>query len=860
MSHQCGLCQFSHSPNLNGIGPKPSRVMIVGDNPNWQEDKDGVYGRGNTHEMLVELCEKNGIAFDDVYYTPAVKCRKNDKGKVPVGDLKIHKETLHEEIKQVQPDYVITLGSTALKAVTNKAKITEVHGSEIEHKLGFIVLPTFHPSMSLRDPRYYDRIHTDFVKFGKIINGIKRREHKLKFQGITKLQQLNVLLKELEKLPIISFDLETNGLEMRLPTSEITMTVIGGYDTVWVIDHSKFKRSTLERYHKKICRITDGKIIVGQNAKFDNLWLHYQFGCRMNLTFDTMLASHLIDENSPNALKYQARAQLEMDDWDIDLATKKGSKEPEHKEPPTSAYKLALKRVQNRVKGKVVSSKAVIKLKEAWINYRESQKRLLEYAAWDGYATIRLYDVFSQGLKDQDGLEKLFYKLVMPVARTYEDLEITGTFIDTAKMDEAGVILDKKLRRIKRSMMRHLGPWRENDLESINLNSSNDLNKVMFDWLGLKPVAYTDGGAPSTAEDNLIKMKDQHPFVSLLLEYRGAFKQKSSFIDGWRQRMINGQIFPGFKVAGTVTGRPSCSNPNLQQVPRDPFIRSLIGAPPGYVFFEVDYSQVELRVAAAISGEPTMLQIFRTGGDIHEATYKMLMGCTPEEKVEALIKKGDIQPEQAKAQIKEERKKAKAVNFGFIYGMGWKTFREYAELKYGLVLTEKEAKAWRVRYFDQYPGLIKWHERQRRVAHATAGVRTFTGRIRHLPQINSPDKGLVSEAERNAINAPVQGFGAEMILMALVESHAYFKNNPEILRFNGTIHDAMVGIVREDVALECMKRVKMIMESPHLLEVFGIELPLPIIADVSLGNWGIAKEYSEDEMRDIIPIELSEAA
>lgn len=829
---------------------------MVGDNPNVLEDKNGEYGQGGTHKLLLELCKKSGIKFEEVYYTPAIKCRKNDKGKVSAGEMKECKEYLLDEVEKIKPEYIITLGATALKALTNKAKITEVHGKTLEHKSGATIMPTFHPSMSMRDPRFYDRIFTDFTKFGKIINGIKRAEHKLEYTRITKQKQLIQLLKTIEEEDEWGYDLETNGLEPRLLTSEITMTVMATEEHVWVIDHAKFKKSTLSRYHRKMARALEGKEVIGQNAKFDNLWLHYMFGCRFPLNFDTMLASHLLDENSPNALKYQARSQLDMDDWDIDLATKKGSKEPDFPEPSPLEVKRARRAIAKKTKGKVSTSRAIMKEKQAWIDFRASQETLCEYAAWDGYATVRLKHVFEEQLAEDEELERLFHRMVMPVARTYEDLEINGTYLDLDKMAEADVILQKKIRRIRRSLMRYIGPWREN--EDINWNSGAFVNKVLFEWLDLTPTGYTDGGAPSTAEDYLVKMKDQHPIIELLLEYRGAFKQKSSFIDGWYKRMIDGQIFPGFKVAGTVTGRPACSNPNLQQVPRDPFIRSLIGAPEGYVFFEVDYSQVELRVAAAVSGEPTMLQIFRTGGDIHTSTYIMLMGCTPEEMCEKLVETGKITPDQVKAQLKEERKKAKAVNFGFIYGMGWKKFREYAEAKYQLILTDSEAKAWRKRFFEQYPGLLKWHDRQRRVVHATGQVRTFTGRIRHLPQVNSPDRGLMAEAERNAINAPVQGFGAEMILMALIEVHEYFQRQPELLKLSGTIHDAMVGIVKKDVALECMARVKKIMEAPRLLEEFGIELPLPIVADVSLGNWGIATEYDASELPE--PIELKEAA
>lgn len=821
--NKCELAAYANNTCIQGEGPKDARVVIVGDNPNYTEDNRGEYGHGNPHKLLQELMVSAKLEEDDIYYTPAVKCRKGENGKVSAHTLKTCKEYLMAELDEIKPEYVITLGSTALKALTNKAKITELAGKTLEHKSGFKILPTFHPAMSLRDPRYWDRIHTDFRKFGKVISGEGLTEHKLNFKWATAPAHLEEILSAVRRSRVVAIDLETNGLQMRLRTSKIGQTVIATLSKEFVVEHEYFDFNQLQKFHAQLEFACHGKQVVMQNGKFDNLWLYYMFGVRMPLTFDTMLASHLLDENSPNGLKENARALLEMEDWDIPLHIKNG---------------------------KGLGKKGLTE---------EEKRQRAEYAAWDGYATIRLYKIFKERLQNDPDLWRLFTELVMPVARTYEQVEINGIHLDVEKFEAAQKHLTMKIRRLRRSLERHIYPWRSNgsgciidnkgEYIEINWNSPKFLNTLLFECLDLEPAGYTAGGAPSTAEDYLIKMKSQHEIIGTLLEFRGAFKQMSSFIEGWQKRMIGGKLYPSFKVAGTVTGRPSCSDPNLQQVPRDPFIRSLIGAPAGYIFFEVDQSQVELRLAAAAANERVMLQIFRNGGDIHEATYQMVMGISTEEAVAHIT-----DPGKRKAQLKEERKKAKAVNFGFIYGMGWKKFRQYAESNYGLIVTDAEAKQIRKRYFETYPDLAKWHERQRRIVRNMGQVRTLSGRIRHLPQINSPDQGLAAEAERNAINAPIQGFGAELVLMAMVEVNNYFGNN--VLKVGGTVHDAMVGIVREDVALQCMARVKKIMESPEIMRNFGIELPVPLIADVTLGNWGVGKEYDASELPE--PIELDE--
>lgn len=820
---RCELSRYANNTCVQGVGPKDARIVIVGDNPNYAEDAAGEYGHGNPDKLLGELLFAAGIERDEVYYTPAVKCRKPENGKVSATQMKACKDYLLAELEEIKPEMVITLGATALKSLTNKAKITELHGKTHEHKMGFKLLPTFHPAMSLRDPRFWDRIHTDFRRFGKLAAGEALAVHKLNARSIVSRGGLEDVLSAVRRARVIAYDLETNGLQPRLKTSAIGQTVIATQTQEFVVEHNRFNYTQMRKFHEKLNAALEGKTVLAQNGKFDNLWLYYQFGVRFPLTFDIMLASHLLDENSPNDLKQNARTELEMEDWDIPLHIKNGK----------------------GLDGKGLTP--------------EEEQQRTEYAAWDGYATVRLWRVFKDRLEKDDDLNRVFHELVMPIARTYEVVEINGIHIDQERMAEAEKILKTKIRKLRRILDRHINPWRkaandrvyddDNNVIEINWNSGAFVNRVLFDWLGLEPMGLTDGGAPSTAEDNLLKMKDQHEIISVLLEYRGAFKQISSFIDGWNKRMIDGCIFPGYKVHGTVTGRPSCSNPNLQQVPRDPFIRSLIGAPPGWVFFEIDQSQVELRLAAVAANEPTMLAIFREGGDIHESTYQRTFGLSTEEAVAHIE-----DPGKRKAQLKEERKKAKAINFGFIYGMGWKLFMEYAASKFGLVVTKPEAMKIRKRFFEIYSGLVKWHERQRRIVHAMKCVRTLTGRIRHLPQVDSPDRGLSSEAERNAINAPIQGFGAEIVLMATIEVNKFFNN--KLVKIQGTIHDAMVGLAREDVYLACCARIKAIMEDPQIMRDFGIELPLPLVADVTVGNWGNGKEYSAAELPP--PIELDE--
>lgn len=283
-------------------------------------------------------------------------------------------------------------------------------------------------------------------------------------------------------------------------------------------------------------------------------------------------------------------------------------------------------------------------------------------------------------------------------------------------------------------------------------------------------------------------------------------------------------------IANEICVHNSCSEPNLQQVPRDPVIRSLISAPPGWTLAEFDFSQVELRVAAILSGDKEMQRAFIDGEDIHTKTARMTTG---------------EEPPTDKHELKEWRKKAKAVNFGFLYGMGAKKFQEYARDKYEVNFTMDECQNIRKRFFKTYSSLNSWYERQYRVAKLNGSVRSLTGRLRHLPDIYSEDDFLRSSAERQAVNSVVQGFASDMTVMSLIEIMETYSE--ETLNIIGTVHDAILMEIKTEKIDEVVPGIKAIMESPALLKTLGISLPIPIRADEAIGDWGNGVEWKPKE-------------
>ena len=786
---ECGLYVHSAPPCIPGSGNKRADIMIVNSNA---KDIDE-----NNHEATMDKALRShlmdvGIDPEKVYYTNLIKCRTPYGTKLKISEIKKCKLHLDKEINEVKPRFILLLGAQALKAFSNDS-ITGTNGIAKEGP-NFKYMASYAPGIIYRDVGKTPYVIQAFNNFADMVNGSTRELPELNLKIISNLKQLNSAFRylKLKGYKKLTYDIETTGLNR----FKDYVNLLGfGNDRVQYIIPLNVKYSPLRNKRiaqKKLVRLWVEKFEeltherIAQNGKFDDLFLGYHFGVKPIITFDTMLASHALDENTPNGLKENAVKLCNAIDWDIDKNLKKGN----------------------------------IKTKKDYDNY-------LTYLGYDIYYTFKLYGVLKKQLRKDPPIEKIFNHIYMPASRVYEESEEHGVPIRREKFTEAEAHIHLKLKAVRKKLKRYK--------KIINWSSTQQVGKLLFEELKLPVMEETDTGNPSTAESALMRLRDLHPIAQLILDYRGIKIQLTHFIEGWIDRMFDGKIYPKFKLNGTVTGRTSCTDPNLQQVPRDKAIRTLIGnVRPGWKFVEADYSQAELRIATMMSGEREMRRIYVEGGDIHDATYNIVSG-------------EDINDEKDPAVKKEKRKKAKAVNFGFLYGMGWKKFKDYARDTYGIKLTEAEAKQYRARFFDTYGDLADWHIRQRRIVKAQGQVRSLIGRLRRLPDINSSDQGKRAEAERQSINSPVQGFGSDLTLLGLIESMGYAKYYHKKLKLNrdkcvsiGTVHDAVLWLVQEDYLSEFVPKVKAIMENPKaLVEVFNFKTDIPIVVDIEIGDaWG----------------------
>ena len=399
----------------------------------------------------------------------------------------------------------------------------------------------------------------------------------------------------------------------------------------------------------------------------------------------------------------------------------------------------------------------------------------------------------------------------------------------------------------------------------LEFTRDNFVRDILFtkEGFGLKPLVFTkstrklkdEEKIPSVSTKDHLPYFDDNEWVVKLIRHQKITKLQSTYVGaenghrgptGFWQYIHEGRIHPSYILHRTVTGRTASNSPNGQNFPKhdrtaiaavikDGIIikagqadlakayRKIFVPTPGYVFVECDLSQAELRLVAWMANEPTMLAAYNNGEDIHALTASMIMGISLDQFM-AL----------PKAIRKAKRQEAKAVNFGLIYGMGWKKLITYAKTTYQVVFTEKQAQEIHAKYFRTYRGLLGWHKGMRDFVRQRGYVRALHGAIRHLPNIRSIDEMIRGDCERQAINSPIQRFASDIGICAMSRM---CRNLPtELLRPVAFIHDALVCEVRQDWIEEGAAAIKFFMESMPFETWFGIKPPLPITADISIGT------------------------
>lgn len=592
--------------------------------------------------------------------------------------------------------------------------------------------------------------------------GLHPRELDVRYNGTVGVRTISALISEMGHAVGAAWDLETSGLDPRAEGARILCASV----TTWGSDGIRGTWVVTGDAVPDLLRVRRWPAVVAaHNGKYDQLWAYEQHGVIPPVTWDTMLAEHLIDSEGPKGLKTLGAKYLGVPDWSIDL------------KDPTAV----------------------------------PEGVLAEYAAMDTAVTAEI-------CRRQKPHERLLRDLLMPASSALLGAEVEGVGLDL----EGATELREDLRQQTRDLTERISvhgpadtPWQ--------------VGELLYETLGLPVLERTGTGRPRVAGAVLRRLG--HPVADMIADRAKIQKGVSAFLTPWIESVNprDPRLYSTFRLAGTATGRLSsggaegASGINLQQIPRDPRYKRLIQARPGYTLAELDYSQIELRVAAHLSGDARMLDIYRTGGDIHTTTARAVTG--------------------KQFPTKSDRTKAKAVNFGFLYGMGAVSFRDYARDSYGVDLTEDEAAEYRRSFFGLYAGLPEWHRRTKEEATRNGHVKTLFGRVRYLDGITYWSGSRKGAALRQAVNTSVQSVASDMMILALGLINRLIVNSDKYdAKIIATVHDSVLLEINKDGAERTARKAQHIME--HLpLKHFGVTMDVPIKAGLAVGDrWGEMEE------------------
>jgi DNA polymerase-1 len=508
---------------------------------------------------------------------------------------------------------------------------------------------------------------------------------------------------------------------------------------------------------------------IGQNLKYDiSMLAQYGIGVRGKL-FDTMLAHYLIEPEQRHNMDYLAEVYLNYITIPIEDLIGKGRQQKTMREVPINLVK--------------------------------------EYAAEDADITLQLYEKLLPLLKE-NGVEKLFYEIEMPLVPVLSRMEANGVRIDTENLQQISEEFGGEIHKIEEQIYELAGA-------PFNIASPKQLGEVLFERLKIDEKAKkTKTGQYATGEDVLQKLSHKHPIIQKILDYRSLTKLKSTYLDAL-PALVNpkdGLIHTSYNQAVTATGRLSSNNPNLQNIPvrtekgRE-VRRAFVPRSEAYTLLAADYSQIELRIIAHLSQDPAMVADFNLGHDIHAATAAKVFHV-PMEQV-----------------TKEQRSRAKAVNFGIIYGMSAFGLAERMEL------SRSEAADIIKKYFEEYAGIKEYMNRSIALAKERGYAETILGRRRYLRDINSANSVVRGFAERNAINAPIQGSSADMIKIAMIGIHQEMERQKMQSKMILHVHDELVF----DAHLDELDTLKAIVNDKM---VNALPLSVPVVVEMNTGtNW-----------------------
>ena len=600
-----------------------------------------------------------------------------------------------------------------------------------------------------------------------------------KFTTIDNLDSLNKLVKGIKRQKVVAIDTETTSLKAQEATLVGISFALCEYEGFYLPLAHSYLGVGDQLDIKEVISIlnplfADEEIkFIGHNLKYDLQVLFFNGFTPPKAYADTMIMAYLLDSYQSVSLDELALKYLNYKNISYDEMTLNGRKRISFSE--------------------VLIEKATI------------------YSGEDAEVTLRLYGHLKELLFAIDKLKKIFFEVDMPMLMTLFHMEIAGVLVDAHILASQNEVLVSESKKLQEQIYIAAG-------HAFNISSPKQLAEVLFEELAIPyPKKVKSGKNYSTAEDILQQIAPNYDIANLVLRYRELQKLISTYTEKLQTQISDktGRIHSSFNQTGTITGRLSSNDPNLQNIPartqEGKLIRKAFIAPQGYSLISADYSQIELRLIAHISGDEALIKAFNLNQDIHKATAAEVLGK-------------DISEVTA-----QERSNAKATNFGLMYGMG--AFK----LANQTGMSVDEARSYIQKYFSRYPKVQDYMEKTRIFAHKHGYVETLLGRRISTPNINSSNTMMQKGAERAAINAPMQGSAADIIKLAMIQIDKWISSlNDDCLRMTIQVHDELLFEVRNDFVDQAVAKIREIMEN-----VVALKVPLTVGIGVA-SNWGDA--------------------
>ncbi len=859
-------------------------IVMLCDAPTPLAAQQGMPLQKTHHAFLVSLAKKHGFVLGDIKLMglcPPIPKQDLNSASRKWKHVEKYMDTVHTSMQELQPRIMVTFGELATRAMHGRPiKITRVRGVPIIPDDGPPLLPMLSPGFVNRIPEHVPTFNADMATLTRIkatgydVTQFTRQEGEyewcLNIGRIRNDMAAQMALTGAE-VPVISVDTEGTGLRWWDPdvfpfTVQISVRPGHAYvipiNEIWWDAHDGNYDLRQVREDLKLLLEDPNVRKVGHNIKFEIMHLR-SVGMEVNgWLHDTQLMLFGVDENlMDKSLSTGVKIYVPEMGGYSDFFDQEHDK--------SMMWDVPKEDVTNE-DGTITPG-------------------LKTYAGGDADATLRLAQRLRPLLSKDLRQLNCYRRIQMPAIQCFANtLEPHGLLVNQTKLTEFGETLDVYLEEAYRSLIARVPAAVKQDHldrgKELKFSRADFIRDILFTraGFGLKPKVYTDStkDLPADQRQASTSGKKHLPyfttvptligrnkgtvgdFVSDLTAYQKAQKLNTTYVgkqdEGnglWQYLAPWGRIHPSYMLHRTNTGRTASADPNGQNFPTrgdwaKPY-KECFEASPGFVIVSCDLSQIELRLVAWTSRDPTMMGIYKSGGDIHSTTAANVMGVPADQFAswknddrllldcaneitgsgEFLQKMNAGRRGEAKVSdfFKQRRFNAKAVNFGIVYGMSARGFQVYAKTEYGIDYTYDQCVEIRANFFQTYSALPLWHQTMHRFAREHGYVRSLHGAVRHVPSVYSDDEAIRAAALRYAVNSPIQRFGSDLGLMGLIRF--CHQADSRVIRVTGFIHDALYMEVRRDLAEEAAAALKWCMENPPLQEWFGIESPLPIVSD-----------------------------